>query len=477
MKTIEVYVYTPNACWVGMLDGRVVAPSLTYTKEYYKKVPIPETKPVRYRQVRHEYPACLLKKHTDGFVFPRGLLKRVTDFCEKKNFPYNVHRLEDRVQYPLSPPIDKLIDAEEGQEITLRSDQKRLVQHCIDEQMGVIQSPTGSGKTIMQVALMRSAPYRKILLLVHLTSIVTQTKEKLEKYGLGPVQQVGAGEAFRGEFHKNIVVSTIQSFSHIDPDAYYKEFDMVIVDEAHHCNSFKSQYAQVLGNIYSTMKFGFTATVANEKKDPEKILAMEAMLGPVIGELSLDEAMDTGILATPKLKFLRCETYHALKEIRKYADVYETGVVNNVRRNRLIVETLLDQHPEQVSLIFVDRIEHGENLQRLFQERGVRVPFIQGSTPPLERENIKASLISRRRKVVIASTAWREGVDIPTLDVLVMAGAAKSEIPVMQSIGRGLRRTEGKEVVYIYDIFDPSHHYLISHFGERLCLYSELGWL
>lgn len=306
---------------------------------------------------------------------------------------------------------------------------------------------------------------------------MTQTIEKLKKYGIGPIQQVGGGDTFSGEFSANIVVSTIQSFSNIDPDLYYKEFDMVIVDEVHHVSSFKGQYAEVLGNIFSQMKFGFSATVHSEERDFEKVLARESLMGRVIGTFSLEEAMEKGILAIPKLKFLRVPTLHRLREIRKYQDVYEAGVVNNVLRNDLIAETIMRDHPDQISLIFVDRIEHGNNLIESFQRLGRRVPFVQGSMDTVERDNIKASMIERRRKTVIASTAWREGVDIPTLDVLVMAGAAKSEIPVMQTVGRGLRRTTGKEIVHIIDIFDPSHTYLISHFGERLCLYSELGWL
>jgi len=477
MKTIEIYIYTPNQCWVGMLSGRIIAPSLSFQKEYYKKVRIPGTDPPKFKNQRHEYTACVLKKHTDGFVFPRGLIHRVIDFCDSKGIPYTIHKLADRVNYPLNSPPNQLIDRESQETITLREDQKQLIQHCVDEQMGIIVSPTGSGKTIMQVALMYCAPYRKILLLVHLTSIVTQTIEKLKKYGLGPIQQVGGGDSFNGEFTANIVVSTIQSFANIDPDLYYKEFDMVIIDEAHHVNSFKGQYAEVLSNIYSQMKFGFTATVHSEERDFEKVLARESLMGRIIGTFSLEEAMEKGILAIPKLKFLRVPTSHRLREIRKYQDVYEAGVVNNHLRNDLIAETIMRDHPDQISLVFVDRIEHGNNLVEAFQRLGRRVPFIQGSMDTVERDNIKASMIERRRKTVIASTAWREGVDIPTLDVLVMAGAAKSEIPVMQTVGRVLRRTEGKEIVMIYDFLDISHHYLVAHLGERLCIYSDLGWL
>jgi len=57
------------------------------------------------------------------------------------------------------------------------------------------------------------------------------------------------------------------------------------------------------------------------------------------------------------------------------------------------------------------------------------------------------------------------------------AGGGKDELPVLQTIGRGLRRTDEKDKVIIYDFFDPSHPYLISHFGQRVTLYMDNGWL
>ena len=144
----------------------------------------------------------------------------------------------------------------------------------------------------------------------------------------------------------------------------------------------------------------------------------------------------------------------------------------------MIVELIMKHKRKgDVVLIFVNKIEHGKNLVKIFRKNKTRVPFVYSDMSILERENIKKSLRKRRQKIAIATTAWKEGIDIPSLNVIVNAGGGKSEVAVLQHIGRGLRRAKNKNKVLIYDFFDPSHFYLISHFGERICIYIDNNWL
>jgi superfamily II DNA or RNA helicase len=211
----------------------------------------------------------------------------------------------------------------------------------------------------------------------------------------------------------------------------------------------------------------------------EAEMALEGLVGPVVGEQTINEATDLGILAEPHIKLLKSPYDSYTRSLTKYPEVYEDGVINNEKRNRIIVDTIL-KHKEkgEISLIFVNRIEHGMNLVELFKTEGsCYVPFVRGDMKATERKNIKQKLIDGKRKVVIATTAWKEGINIPSLNVVFNAGGGKDELPVLQTIGRGLRRTDKKDKVIIYDFFDPSHFYLISHFGQRVTLYMQNGWL
>ena len=68
-------------------------------------------------------------------------------------------------------------------------------------------------------------------------------------------------------------------------------------------------------------------------------------------------------------------------------------------------------------------------------------------------------------------------LNIPELNVVINDAGGKSEIATLQAIGRGLRRTVNKSELIIYDFFDNSHHYLVSHFGERFSLYCDMNWI
>jgi len=193
----------------------------------------------------------------------------------------------------------------------------------------------------------------------------------------------------------------------------------------------------------------------------------------VIGELTIDEAVELGILAEPKIKLVKSRYNPKIRELRTYATVYEEGIVQNNHRNQTIV-TLASEYAKEgkTVLIMVNKIDHGKNIEDLGG-----FTFVRGETTGEARDRAKQLIIDRKLKVIITTNVWREGINIPNLDVVINAGGGKSEIATLQSIGRGLRKTDKKEKVIIVDFFDPSHPYLVSHFGERVCLYFSQNWI
>jgi superfamily II DNA or RNA helicase len=418
---------------------------------------------------RQEYPKdCFTTKDDAHVYFFRGHLDRVLQYLQNKNVKVEVD-YSGNLHIPQEPY--KLNG------IQFRPDQIDLMNNAImyQEQNGVIVAPTGTGKTILQMGIRSAFPKHRALILAHTIDIVQQTVDEFLKFGFDDVQQIGGGKQYKGEFGET-VVSTIQSFKKIDIDDWIDQFPVLIIDEAHHVTKFDGGYAKVLRYILSPVKIGFTATLPTQE---EAEMALEGLVGPVVGEQTINEATDLGILAEPHIKLLKSPYDSYTRSLNRYPEVYEDGIINNEKRNRIIVDTIL-MHKVigDISLIFVNRIEHGKNLVELFKTEGsCYVPFVRGDMKPTERKNIKQSLIEGKRKVVIATTAWKEGINIPSLNVVFNAGGGKDELPVLQAIGRGLRRTDKKDKVTIYDFFDPSHFYLISHFGERVTLYMENGWL
>ena len=228
-------------------------------------------------------------------------------------------------------------------------------------------------------------------------------------------------------------------------------------------------------NVLAPVRIGLTATMPSSM---ESILTIEGLLGPIIDEVTIAEGQERGTMAEISIKFLKVPIDYKLRDLRKYNDVYDAGVVNNRAQHRLIVETAKEHITKGDSvLILVTRIEHGENLLTEFEHSNTKAIFAQGATEGSVRKEIKEALNSKNIHVVIATTIWNEGINIPELNVIINAAGGKSEIRTLQIIGRGLRLTETKKKLIMYDIMNLNHSFLLNHLGERLALYSELKWL
>jgi superfamily II DNA or RNA helicase len=456
--TLEITVLDPIECRISKKDKDFITPCLTIRAEYWRKG--------RYKRERFEYDKKLFsRKGPETLFFHTGFLPRIQSHLNEQTVPFKIESEDWYIPPNRNPELPG---------IDFREDQLLLLDNALSMQRGVIKSPTGSGKTILQLGIL-SAFDEPALILAHTKDIVIQTKEEAEKFGFKDVQMIFGESKFNGKFSEGLVAATMQSFVKIDPKLYCDRFAIVIVDEGHHISSFSGTYAKILGNLLAPIRLAFTATlpVIAEAK-----MALEGLIGPVIGELTMTEAMKKGILAVPKIKILRVPFSHEIRELKGFNNVYTAGVEENEARNQIIVDKAIEHaNKDEVSLIFVNKIEHGNTLAFMFESAGRKVPFVNGSTPGVERANIKKSMIVKRRKIAIATTVWKEGINIPSINAIFMGGGGKSELKVLQDIGRGLRSLDGKRSVSIYDFFDNSHPFLVDHFGERFLTYLEMGWV
>jgi superfamily II DNA or RNA helicase len=436
---------------IGILKEILSCPAMTW-----KNVYDPKQKRIRKKEVTY------LKYFIDkeGF-FLIGFLDRVIDYLRKSDIELTII---NEVNW-----IDN-VRLIEPKGITLREDQKTIVEKALLERNGIIKSPTGSGKTILAAALITSCKVKTVFL-CHTLTLAHQAKSDFKNVGLEATLYTGSEKNI-----SNLTISTIQSFSKLSIQDLMR-WEMVIVDEAHHCSSLDTLYGKTLRMVPSYFKFGLTATVPSDV-NKEHFMTMEGLLGSVIGELTLQEGIEKGILAKPKVKILQAPENKLVKDLRKYQDVYEMAVVRSYGRNNLImnyVKKLADE--EKTSLILVSKIIHGQILERIGQRLGLKIQFIQGKDDSIIRENLREILQTKEIDCVIATTIWREGVNIPSLDAIINASGGKSEIATLQGIGRGLRTTGDKKEVLLVDIFDNNHYYLLNHFGLRFCLYQEMEWI
>jgi len=456
MRTIKFKKVNNNYYSVDRKDSVLVAPVLMYQKAFWVKGPFRKEK--RVSEIPFMFPGDANNKYILS-----GNMNRVLSYLIEKKIPCEFE--------------EEICDFEETkvelETLLPREDQIRLIRKGLEEKQGVIISPTGSGKTIITMGVISAMKYYNILLLAHTIDIVKQTSKKIVKeipFFKDKIQVLGGGDsAFSKDYR--LTVSTIQTFEKQNLKELEDWFDVIIIDEAHHVNSVNSEYGKLLLQLDAPMKIGFTATKPSER---EKELSCEGLLGPILGELTNKEAIEKGIIAKPYIKLYKVPYDHKISaSFGKYAEIYNSGIVNNEIRNNLIVSVTKEFMAKKESvLILVTRVEHGEILSRM-----IGCPFVWGSSTEKVRDEIKDSLQNKDNLCVVSSVIWKEGVDMPSLDVVINAAGGKSEIQTIQFIGRGFRVTETKKSFTVVDFFDNSHRFFVEHFGNRLTTYFNMGWM
>jgi superfamily II DNA or RNA helicase len=400
-------------------------------------------------------------------LFPAGLFPRVCDHLGLHSVQYKVIR----PIYLDAPPLPITEPRLEG--VVLRNDQLELINKVINNCRGVIVAPTGSGKTILALGIISMWPKARSLILTHRLDILEQFRTRAIQYLPEKRLQI-LTTSKHTLITGDIVCSTIQTIARKPIKSLISEFDIIIVDEAHHTTTKKGQFSKFLNANLAPIKIGLTATLPTDRG---KLLTMEAAIGPVIGRLTLEKGQEIGIITRPRITLIPIPIEATIAENKRYQMIYDMGVVSNGTRNKRIVQ-LIQQRAEKgkTALIIVTNIAHGDRLYELAKRRHIRCLFIHGSNDALTRLNAKDALQSKQIDCVICTDVWREGIDIPSLDCVVMAYGGKSETRTLQSIGRGLRSFAGKKHVEIIDFLDP-YRYLAQHTIERIRVYVENGWL
>lgn len=456
---MKIKILDAIECEISKRDGEILIPLLSFEAVYWQQGPHTKKRKTYLKQV-------FSHKGKNSWYFYTGLLPRVKAWCKSNNIPLEIEGEELKIA-PTAKPFLK--------GITFREDQLRLIDAACKANRGIIVSATGSGKTLMQLGVISCYPKSRALILAHTTSIVAQTFKELKDFGFKDIEMFGAGNS-ASKPKARITVSTMQTWIKLNLEDYMDRYDILLLDEAHHLQQSDSTYSKILSQMLSPIRLGWTATT---RTNDEAILISEGLLGPVLDRVTIDEAAELNILARPKLRLIKAKCSPQIMDIRKYQDVYTFGIVENKYRNRQIVEIVEEFfNQEMTTLIFVTQIEHGLILVDLLEEQlNCKVPFVRGEMPEEQRTAIKNKLITNKIKVVVATTSWREGVDIPNLSTVVLSGGGKSEIQTLQGIGRGLRKTKDKDEVLIIDFLDLSHTHLIRQTGERLAIYSENSWI
>jgi len=238
---------------------------------------------------------------------------------------------------------------------------------------------------------------------------------------------------------------------------------LLIADECH-CISAATFY-QVAMRINSRYRLGLSATPTRTDGAEMKIFAA---CGVIAAAVSVEDLVRDGYLTLPVFRLERLPPVR-IPYSASWATVYKSGIVLNMDRNARIAE-IAEEYLSAGRQVYchVNQIDHGKCLTGMI---GGAV-FVCGSTKKDEREDIINRFKSGEIRCLV-STLLREGVSIDGISCLIYGAGGKSEVSLIQTIGRALRVDPVFGDAIIIDFLDCGHRILENHTQERISAYRE----
>ncbi|WP_313404464.1 DEAD/DEAH box helicase [Aeromicrobium sp.] len=355
----------------------------------------------------------------------------------------------------------------------MQRDALEALQMCRDagERRAVVISATGTGKTILSALDVRAAKPRRMLFLVHREQILDRTILEYRKVLGGPQSEFGKLAGGVRDDGTRYLFATIQSFGRPATMATFARdaFDYVVIDEAHRVGA--SSYRKIVDYLTPDFLLGMTATP--ERTDSFNVFELFDYNVPY--EIRLQHALEANMLSPFHYYGITDVTYDDGETVAADSDL--SRLVTPARVAHLVdaLETYGQAGVPPRGLIFCARTEEAQQLSSALNERTLRgkplrTIALTGKNSVSERESAVARLEEGDFDYILTVDVFNEGVDIPSVNQVVMLRQTQSAIVFVQQLGRGLRKSERKEYLVVIDfIGNYANNYLIpiALFGDN----------
>jgi len=413
------------------------------------------------RARRQANTVCLYDIHDK--TFPTPLLMVALRIIRDSGISYS---LEDEREKP--GKTLKLEYHNNGHE--QRDYQDRAVEVGMHCRCGTFAMATNAGKTSVMLRLIQEKGY-KTLILVQRQELMFQIAEAIEEH-----LKYKPGLAGAGKFElKDITVAIVNTAHMHSRELEDYGFNMVFVDEGHHAAS-RIHYT-VLKRVKPYAIYSMTGTDFRNSENENMILS--AAFGGTFYRITNQFMVENGYSARIKAQILRCR--QDIHPSAIWMRVYEVGILQSIKRSKLIVAAV-KKHADsgKVVLVLTDQTGHGQTIYDLLTSSGLDTRFMHGKRSRADRDAARLDFKGREFQVLVGTTLYDEGIDFPTLDVIVFAGGKRAKGKVLQRLGRGQRRgfhVDGsrKDECVLIDVYDHGHAYLKRHSLKRLKVMHEAG--
>jgi len=320
------------------------------------------------------------------------------------------------------------------------------------KQRAIIISATGTGKTILSALDVRAANPRRALFVVHREQIVDRAIEEYKRVLGGTALDYGKMTGSIKQPERRYVFATVQTLSSWDVlhQLHPEAFDYVIFDEAHRTGALTHQ--RLLDHFRPQFMLGMTATP--ERTDG--INVFEYFNYNVAYEIRLNRALEEDMLAPFHYYGVADVTTESGEVLSGDSDLKVLIAPERVDHVVDAMELYGQAGVAPRGLIFCSRKEEARALStalnsRMLRGRALRTVALTGEAPMADREAAVTRLEQGELDYILTVDIFNEGVDIPTVNQVIMLRQTQSAIVFVQQLGRGLRKAPGKEYLVVID--------------------------
>lgn len=412
-----------------------------------------------------------LFSHTTG-KFLTGLLPYVTEALKQFGVEYEVvdHRPVYSRGIELATP-----------DIQLRDYQHAALQSILDEKRGIIFARPRSGKTIVEIMMVAKLGIFPVISVCQSIDIAKQTVEKFKQFlpevevgivgdglcDIKPVtvitiQSIMAAYNVKEKIPKKQMERFLQDTQKGRVQTLVETAKVVWADECHHCAS--ATWKFVLQNKVYAAEYIIGCSGTPYREDNTNLL-LEGLLGPIIYQIDYSTLIEESFLVPPTIHLIKLPVTVECDADESYPAIYKKAIVENQVRNHVIASAAANLCNRGKSvMILVKQITHGNELKKM-------LPFAEFlHAKSKERASLWQQLKVKQLKCLI-TTLGDEGIDIPSLDVTIVAAGGESAIKAFQRL-RCMTPFEGKKHAIIIDFLDP-YKYLKRHSNKRAKIYKS----
>jgi len=331
----------------------------------------------------------------------------------------------------------------------------------VGKNKALIISATGTGKTYLSAFDAKIFKPTKLLFVVHRENIANKAMESYRKV-FGNSVSMGLLSGNSKDFESDFLFCTIQTLSKDNILKTFAQdyFDYIIIDEAHRSGA--NSYQNIIEYFKPKFLLGMTATP--ERMDGYDIF--KAFDHNIAYEIRLNKALEENMLCTFH--------YYGISDIKVNGQLINetadfSALTSNERVERIVGKSEFYgcDRGRVKGLVFCSRVEEAKELSKQFNQRGYKTIALDGSSSEEQRENAIERLeediyLNQQLDYIFTVDIFNEGVDIPSVNQIIMLRPTQSAIIFVQQLGRGLRKNKNKEYLVVIDfIGNYSNNYLI----------------